>query len=69
MSRPTRLVLIAPNGAQIPDVELDLDGIPNANAQSPISYVIQQRCDLLHWHPVSRPSYLPCYDGVEPERA
>ena len=69
MSRPTRLVLVAPHGGVISDRELDLDGIPNANAQSPISIIVQQQCDLGHWHQMGRPRDLPLYDGVEPPRA
>jgi phosphosulfolactate phosphohydrolase-like enzyme len=72
MTRQTRLVLIAPNGARVvPEVgsepiALDLSHIPNADAVAPMAIAVEQRCDLGSWHVVGGPVPLPLYDGVLP---
>lgn len=64
-TRGTRLVLLAPNGqrVQLRDriVGMDLSEIPNADSQIPLGVVIEQECDMGHWHSVGQTA-LPLYD-------
>jgi hypothetical protein len=72
MSRDTRLVLVAPNGARITEpgkpsviLALDLSSIPNADARVPLTMAVEQRCNMGHWHTIGD-RQLPLYDGVTP---
>jgi hypothetical protein len=46
-----RLLLMDMTGRPQPDYGvIDLTGVPNADATAPWQYVVQQRCDMGHWH-------------------
>lgn len=72
-TRGTRLVLFGPNGArvQLRDriVGMDLSEIHNNNASAPVGVVVEQECDMGHWHGVGQTA-LPLYDlghdGTDP---
>jgi hypothetical protein len=66
--KPTRLVLINPNGTQVGlagrfrerEAALDMTGLPNANAAAPMIIEVHQQCEMGSWHPVGR-TELPCW--------
>jgi hypothetical protein len=68
MARPRRLVIQAPNGAIITDgdqlVAIDLTGLPNADARAPLRAVMQQQCDLAHWHDMNNGTELPLWSDT-----
>jgi hypothetical protein len=37
-----------------------LSGIPNANSTMPLQVVVEEQCDLLHWHQLNSVE-LPCW--------
>lgn len=61
----TRLILVAPNGAPVEVrgrmVGMDLTEIPNGNASTPITLVIERECDMGTWHRIGSVP-LPLYD-------
>ncbi len=40
---------------------IDLTGVANANTTMPINALLEQRCDLGHWHRLAMYE-LPCWD-------
>lgn len=64
MSRAARLVIVAANGARLEVdgrlAEIDLTGIPNADARAPLSVRVELMCDLGEWH-VAGDRALPLY--------
>lgn len=60
----TRLVVELPDGTILAGKIIDLTGVPNASAISPLRIVVQQKCNKGMWHRFGSVS-VPCYDLEE----
>jgi hypothetical protein len=55
MARTRRLVIEASNGANVTDednrlITLDLTDLLNADSRAPLTAVVEEQCDMGHWH-------------------
>lgn len=50
--RRRKIILADVSGEPVPDLEMNVTGIANANSQACFTIVVMQQCDLLHWHSV-----------------
>jgi hypothetical protein len=69
MPRPRRLVIMDAAGQELRRggmlLRIDLTGIPNANSQIPLRVVLEELCDMEHWHTRNTGSELPMWSDLD----
>ena len=56
--KPRRLVIKDVDDGDL--ASLDLTGMFNANTLAPLLAVVEEQCDMLHWHQIGKVP-LPCW--------